>query len=60
MTMDNAYQECVHYPDNGYDINSANLDQAMAQLYFQVQDGEHKIIYPDPLTETALRPAPWW
>ena len=60
MTMNNAYQECVHYPDNGYDINSPNLDQAMAQLYFQVQDGEHKIIYPDPLTETALRPAPWW
>ena len=31
----------------------------MGQLYFQVQDGEHKIIYPKALEEVALRPWPW-
>lgn len=60
MNMNNPYQECVHYPDNGYDATTTDLNKGMAQLYFQVQGGEHKIIYPDPLKESALRPAPWW
>lgn len=60
MDMDNPFQECAHYPDNGYDITATELEKGMAQLYFQVQDGEHKIVYPDPLKESALRPAPWW
>ncbi|MBO9112423.1 MULTISPECIES: ABC transporter substrate-binding protein [Rhizobium/Agrobacterium group] len=60
MSMGNAFQECAHYPDNGYDVTATELDRGMAQLFFQVQDGEHKIIYPDALQETELRAAPWW
>jgi branched-chain amino acid transport system substrate-binding protein len=32
----------------------------MAQLFFQVQNNEHKIVHPDVLREAALRKAPWW
>ena len=60
MSMNNALQECAHYPDDHYAVTSAELDKGMAQLFFQVQDGQHKIIYPDALKESALRPAPWW
>jgi branched-chain amino acid transport system substrate-binding protein len=31
----------------------------MAQLFFQVQDGKHKIIQPDPLAESKFRNVPW-
>jgi len=31
----------------------------MAQLFFQVQDGQHKIIQPDALAEVKYRPVPW-
>jgi branched-chain amino acid transport system substrate-binding protein len=58
--MNNQYQECAHYPDTGDAIGSADVDKGMAQLFFQVQNNEHKIIYPDVLRETALRKAPWW
>jgi branched-chain amino acid transport system substrate-binding protein len=42
------------YPDQTTDFN-----KGMAHLFFQVQDGEHKIIAPEPLVETEFRPAPW-
>ena len=57
--MNNDYQECAHYPDNGYPVTATELGKGMGQLYFQVQDMEHKIIYPDALQEVSLRPAPW-
>jgi branched-chain amino acid transport system substrate-binding protein len=31
----------------------------MAQLFFQVQDGQHKIIQPDPLAQAKFRSFPW-
>ncbi len=34
-------------------------EKGMAHLFFQVQDGEHKIISPAPLIESEFRPAPW-
>lgn len=58
--MNNKYQECVHFPENGYEIGTNDLEKGMAQLYVQVQGGEHKIIYPDAIKETALIKAPWW
>jgi branched-chain amino acid transport system substrate-binding protein len=58
--MNNKFQECAHYPDNGYEVTATEIDKGMSQLYVQVQDGEHKIIYPDAIQETSLRPAPWW
>jgi branched-chain amino acid transport system substrate-binding protein len=60
MDMNNKYQECAHYPDDGFDVTAKDLDKAMGQLYFQVQNGEHKIIYPEKLKEVDLRKAPWW
>lgn len=52
--LDNDCQCTPAYPDEVDDI-----DKGMAHLFFQVQDGEHKIIAPDPLIETEFRPAPW-
>jgi branched-chain amino acid transport system substrate-binding protein len=60
LDMNNKYQEGVHYPENGYEIGTNDLEKGMAQLYVQVQNGEHKIIYPDAIKETALVKAPWW
>jgi branched-chain amino acid transport system substrate-binding protein len=60
MSMNNSLQECAHYPDTGDAIGAKELEQGMAQLFFQVQNNEHKIIYPDVLRESALRKAPWW
>jgi branched-chain amino acid transport system substrate-binding protein len=60
MSMNNPLQECAHYPDTGDAIGAKELEQGMAQLFFQVQNNEHKIIYPDVLKESSLRKAPWW
>ena len=43
-----SYPNMVSDPEGG-----------QAHLFFQVQDGEHKIIAPDPFSESAFRPAPW-
>lgn len=59
IDMNNPWQEAAHYPKNGYPVEAAALEQGMGQLYVQVQDGEHKIIYPDALQESTLRPWPW-
>jgi branched-chain amino acid transport system substrate-binding protein len=32
----------------------------MSQLYVQVQNTEHKIIFPNEIAESKLQPAPWW
>jgi branched-chain amino acid transport system substrate-binding protein len=60
MSMNNQFQECAHYPDTGDAISAKELEQGMAQLFFQVQNSEHKIVYPRVLKESALRKAPWW
>ena len=60
VSMNNPLQECAHYPDTGDAIGAKELEQGMAQLFFQVQNNEHKIIYPDVLKESSLRKAPWW
>ena len=60
IDMNNEYQEAAHWPDNGYDVRASELNQGVSQLYFQVQDLEHRIIYPYELKEVTLKPAPWW
>ena len=32
----------------------------MSQLFVQVQDGAHKIVWPNEIAEAKLKPAPWW
>ncbi|MEM6656594.1 MAG: ABC transporter substrate-binding protein [Pseudomonadota bacterium] len=60
MDMNNEFQEALHYPDNGFGNQSAELEGGMSQLYVQVQDREHKVIWPNEIAESTLRKAPWW
>jgi branched-chain amino acid transport system substrate-binding protein len=54
VSLDNEYQAALHYP-----LQTDDLNKGMAQLYFQVQDGAHKIIQPTPLAESKFRAFPW-
>ena len=54
INMNNEFQAALHYP-----LQTTDLDKGMAQLFFQVQDGAHKIIQPDPLAESKFRVVPW-
>lgn len=54
ISLDNEYQAALHYP-----LQTTDLEKGMAQLFFQVQDGQHKIIAPDVLSEVKFRAAPW-
>ncbi|MGR8918393.1 MAG: ABC transporter substrate-binding protein [Gammaproteobacteria bacterium] len=60
IDMNNEYQEAAHWPDNGYDVRAPSLDKGVSQLYYQVQQRQHRIIYPYELKEVTLKPAPWW
>jgi len=60
MDMKNELQEAAHFPDNGYPISATELEKGMSQLYVQVQNTEHKIIFPNEISESKLQPAPWW
>lgn len=60
MDMNNNLQEAAHFPDNGYEISATELEKGMSQLYVQVQKGEHKIVFPNEISESKLQPAPWW
>ncbi len=60
MDMRNPWQEAAHFPDNGYDVTAKELEKGMSQLYVQVQNREHRIIYPYELKESGLVKAPWW
>ena len=53
MDMNNEYQEALHYPDNGFGNQAAELEKGMSQLYVQVQDGEHKIIWPNEIANRS-------
>ena len=54
VDLNNEYQAALHYP-----LQTKDLNKGMAQLFFQVQDGQHKIIQPDVLAEAKFRIAPW-
>jgi branched-chain amino acid transport system substrate-binding protein len=54
VDMNNEYQAALHYP-----LQTEDLSKGMAQLYFQVQDGQHKIIQPTVLAEAKFRVFPW-
>ena len=54
IDMNNEFQAALHYP-----LQTTDLTKGMAQLFFQVQDGAHKIIQPDVLAENKFRNVPW-
>jgi branched-chain amino acid transport system substrate-binding protein len=60
MDMKNPYQEALHFPDNGFGNQSTELEKGMSQLYAQVQNVDHKIIFPNEVAEGKLQPPPWW
>ena len=59
LDMNNKWQEGAHYPDDGHPVTAEKLEDGMGQLYVQVQNVEHKIVYPDVLKESELRPFGW-
>ncbi|MGY3610304.1 MULTISPECIES: ABC transporter substrate-binding protein [unclassified Bradyrhizobium] len=61
LNTGNPYQEGVHFPNNhGDEIQTSEFEKGIAQLYFQVQNVEHKLIFPNEVSEAKLQPAPWW
>jgi branched-chain amino acid transport system substrate-binding protein len=54
VSLDNEYQAALHYP-----LQTMDLNKGMAQLFFQVQNGQHMIIEPDVLAQEKFRAAPW-
>lgn len=60
IDLNNEFQEAAHWPDNGYPVRAAEQSKGVPQLYFQVQEREHRLIYPYELKEVSLQPAPWW
>jgi branched-chain amino acid transport system substrate-binding protein len=53
-TFEPGMQAALHYP-----LQTDDLNKGLAQLFFQVQGGQHKIIEPTQLAETKFMPAPW-
>ena len=60
MDMDNEFQEALHFPDNGFGNQSSTHNNGMGQLFCQVQDVQHKIIWPNDYSQSKLRAADWW
>jgi branched-chain amino acid transport system substrate-binding protein len=60
MDMNNEYQEARHFPDNGFGNQSSTHNNGMGQLYCQVQDVQHRIIWPTDYSQSKLRGADWW
>jgi branched-chain amino acid transport system substrate-binding protein len=58
--LNNALQEVVHFPDNGFGNQATELEKGLSQLYCQTQNVDHKIIWPNEIAEAKLAPAPWW
>ena len=59
--MNNPYQETRHFPNNGFDdLQVSEIEKGQSQIYCQIQDQEHQIVYPNEVSEAALKPAPWW
>jgi branched-chain amino acid transport system substrate-binding protein len=54
ISLDNDFHAALHYP-----LQTDDLNKGMAQLFFQVQDGQHTIIQPDPLAQGKFRSFPW-
>jgi len=52
--FDNPNQSPPNYP---LEVNKP--EEGIAQLFFQVQGGEHRIVAPDALKQSAFKPAPW-
>jgi branched-chain amino acid transport system substrate-binding protein len=53
-SFNNPQQAPKHYP-----MEVKDLEQGMAHLFMQVQNGQHKIISPNVLKEATFKPAPW-
>ena len=60
MDMNNEYQEARHFPDNGFGNQASTHNSGMGQLYCQIQDVQHRIIWPNDYSQSKLRGADWW
>ena len=60
MDMDNEFQEALHFPDNGFGNQSSTHNNGMGQLFCQIQDVQHKIIWPNDYSQSKLQGCDWW
>ena len=60
MDMNNEYQEALHYPDNGFGNQSDSHETGMGQLFVQVQNVQHRIIWPNEYSQSKLEGCDWW
>ena len=60
MDMNNEYQEALHYPDNGFGNQSDSHETGMGQLFVQVQNVQHRIIWPNAYSQSKLEGCDWW
>ena len=50
----------ISYPGSGDpSIYSMDASLGMPNLTFQIQNGEHVLIYPDPYTQGQFQTPPW-
>ena len=60
MDMDNEFQEALHFPDNKFGNQSSTHNNGMGQLFCQVQDVQHRIIWPNDYSQSKLQGCDWW
>jgi branched-chain amino acid transport system substrate-binding protein len=60
MDMDNEFQEALHFPDNGFGNQSSTHNNGMGQLFCQVQDVQHRIVWPNDYSQSKLQGCDWW
>ena len=60
MDMNNEYQEALHYPDNGFGNQSDSHETGMGQLFVQVQNVQHRILWPNEYSQSKLEGCDWW
>ena len=56
----NEFQEALHFPDNKFGNQSSTHNNGMGQLFCQVQDVQHRIIWPNDYSQSKLQGCDWW
>ncbi|MRX37395.1 ABC transporter substrate-binding protein [Aminobacter sp. MDW-2] len=62
INVNNPWQEALHYPANGFDdeLAAPSAEEGIPLLHIQIQDLEHKIVYPKEVASAQLQLPPWW
>jgi branched-chain amino acid transport system substrate-binding protein len=62
INLDNPWHETFHFPANGFDdqLAAQEVNKGVALLHLQIQNMEHKIIFPKEVASSKFQPPPWW